>query len=73
MPNPILIFEQDCLHADTSGRILNEAYVREHLNYLTDECYPEVGFEDVYEDDTVVILQGFNEDGESWKFIQVKG
>ena len=72
MTNPILIFEQDYLGTDDSGKVLNEAYVKEALNYLVDEDYPEVACSLEYEDDTVVIYQGFNEDGESWKFIQVK-
>lgn len=72
MTNPIIIFEQDCINVDTGGSSLDEAYVREQLNYLTDEHYPEVDVVREYEDDTVVIYQAFNEDGESWKFIQVK-
>jgi hypothetical protein len=73
MKNPILIFEQDCLHQDTSGAILNKDYVKDHLAYLTDEHYPEVDVVHEYEDESVVIYQGFNEGGESWKFIQAKG
>lgn len=69
MTNPIIIFEQDEIdQRDRGGRRLNEAFVREHLSYLEQEI--EVVHE--FEDDTVVIYQGFNEDGESWKFIQVK-
>ena len=68
----IYIFEQDCLHYDNSDAKLTEQYVRDHLAYLTDEAYPEVDVVCEVDDDNIVAFSGYNEDGESWKFIQRK-
>jgi len=66
----IYIFEQDCLDCDSNDVKLTEQYVRNHLAYQTDEDNQiDVVVEtDDYHD--LIIIQAFNSEGESWKFIQ---
>lgn len=68
----IYIFEQDCLDVDTSNAELTSEYVEKHLAYQNDDG--EHPNEVIVEVDTpeLIIIQGLNSEGESWKFIQRK-
>lgn len=77
MPNPIIIFEQDCIDFDRSGAKLTEAYCRENFKHWVEEgdefeSIDEIPIIPEYEDETIVVFQVLNREGESWKLMQVK-
>ena len=66
----IYIFEQDCLVVDHGNAELTSEYVENFLAYQNDDG--EHPNEVIVEVDTpeLIIIQGLNSEGESWKFIQ---
>jgi hypothetical protein len=65
----IFVFEQDYLHIDEDpNAVLSDEYIRLNLheNRVTENAVE-------YEDNKILIMQAIDvDDGESWKFIQVK-
>jgi hypothetical protein len=68
----IYIFEQDCLYIDPSDTELTPKYVKDHLAYQNDDGEHPVDVIVEVDDDAMIIIQGLNSDGESWKFIQAR-
>jgi hypothetical protein len=66
----IYIFEQDVLGYDMSEAKLTEQYVHNHLAYQVDEDNQLDVVVESDQDDELIIIQAFNSEGESWKFIQ---
>lgn len=79
---PILVYEQDFVHIDNDdGAVLDMEYVKGYCSYFITDQEGEVPSEDIagsdefsaqidYEDEHLIIIQAFNSEGESWKFIQ---